>query len=226
MRLLPLVGWPQWEQGSSSGSEADGSRGTAEELQHRERVREVRKNTELFHTVFDRLRKEKGFTRPMAKEALLLNCGEGCSHSSSSSSSSSLSSASSSSSSFGGGGGGGDGGGGGGNVPLLDNLTSEASKRFFYPIPEDTEFWLVADAIVFGALSPCPRCGNRTLLGTPSGWVSCKGECYSCMDRCDAAIHIARMRYLCLYSYLLCEQGGSTETLAHCARFKRRNGKV
>ena len=70
-------------------------------------------------------------------------------------------------------------------LPALVNMTNSHDKSRFWPIPcgDKAPFWMVADALLFGALPACPRCGQMSLLGTPSGWVSCKGWADRAADR-------------------------------------------
>jgi hypothetical protein len=73
----------------------------------------------------------------------------------------------------------------GDSLPALANMTDSRDKSRFWPIPcgDKVPFWMVADALLFGALPPCPRCGQMSLLGSPSGWVSCKGWADRAADR-------------------------------------------
>jgi len=63
----------------------------------------------------------------------------------------------------------------GGILELVHNLTDARAKKRFSPLPYKPLTYLVADAMLWGALPPCPLCGNSTLLGSPSEWTSCKG---------------------------------------------------
>ena len=58
---------------------------------------------------------------------------------------------------------------------LLKNLTDSHDKSRFLPIPFDVRLYVLCDVMLFGNLPVCPACGGCTLLGTPSGWVSCRG---------------------------------------------------
>ena len=50
----------------------------------------------------------------------------------------------------------------GDSLPSLVNMTNSHDKSRFWPIPcgDKAPFWMVADALLFGALPPCPRCGQ------------------------------------------------------------------
>jgi hypothetical protein len=58
---------------------------------------------------------------------------------------------------------------------LVHNLTDSRDKSRFLPIPFDVRLYLLVYHMLFGQLPHCPSCNGSTLLGTPSGWVSCRG---------------------------------------------------
>ena len=58
---------------------------------------------------------------------------------------------------------------------LVHNLTDSHDKSRFLPLPFDVRLYILCDQMLFGKLPICPKCSGHTLLGTPSGWVSCRG---------------------------------------------------
>ena len=58
---------------------------------------------------------------------------------------------------------------------LVHNLTDAHDKKRFLPIPFDPRLFVLVDCMLFGKLPVCPACGGSSLLGSPSGWVSCRG---------------------------------------------------
>jgi hypothetical protein len=49
---------------------------------------------------------------------------------------------------------------------LVRSLTDAHAKRRFQPLPYKPLTYLVADLMLWGALPPCPKCGNNTLASS------------------------------------------------------------
>jgi hypothetical protein len=69
------------------------------------------------------------------------------------------------------------------DLGLLSNLSASSDKLRFQPIPFAPAVYIAADRMLWGQLPPCPLCAGQTLVGSPSGWVCCKGWADKDADR-------------------------------------------